>query len=70
MEAILFDSSIPSKITKRSKLPFDGELVQGEYCGLNYLAVEKMCIEKARVYIKDYGSWDSAFECLMDKAGY
>lgn len=55
--------------TKRTQLPLDCELVQTKRFGVHTLAVEKFGIEKSKVELLKYPSWQSAFEAVMDKAG-
>ena len=70
MENHLADVLGLTQETKRTPLPFNGELIHDIHCGLNYIAVEKMNIEVGRVYTKDHAHWDNAFEYLMNKTGY
>ena len=56
---------------KRTPLPdgLNAEMVQRKQFGLHTIAIEKMGVEVAKTYVRDYSSWESAFEAVMDKAG-
>ena len=55
--------------TKRTDLPWEHTLVETVQFGMHTIAVEKFGLEKAKVWVRDFTSWDSAFETVMDKAG-
>lgn len=55
---------------KRTDLPTKHVMVQQIQFGLHSIAIENMLgIEKAKVYVRDYPHWESAFDAVMDKAG-
>ena len=55
--------------SKETSLPMDYKLIEQQLLGTRYMSVEKYGIEKSRVKVRDYTSWESAFEKVMDKAG-
>lgn len=57
--------------TKRTPLPegLNAEMVEQKQFGLHSIAVERFGVQKSKVYVRDYSSWQGAFEAAMDKAG-
>lgn len=55
--------------TKTTDLPMDHKLIQKMEFGMHSIAVEKLGIQKSKVWVRDYPHWESAFEAAMDKAG-
>lgn len=55
--------------TKTTDLPFGHTMVEKVELGMHSIAVFKMGIQKAKVWVRDYPHWESAFDAAMDKAG-
>lgn len=54
---------------KRTDLPMGATMVQRKQFGLHSIAIERLGVQKSKVYVRDYTSWDGAFDAAMDKAG-
>lgn len=56
---------------KTTDLPIDGhKMVERMMFGVHTIEIQdKFDIQKSKVMVKDYPSWDSAFDAVMDKAG-
>lgn len=55
--------------SKTTDLPMDHTLVEKMEFGMHSIAVEKLGITKSKVWVRDYTSWEGAFDAAMDKAG-
>lgn len=54
---------------KITELPMGATMVERMQFGLHSIAIEKLGIEKSKVYVRDYSHWENAFNAAMDKAG-
>lgn len=54
---------------KRTDLPMDHTMIEKMEFGMHSIAVEKLGIQKSKVWVRDYPHWESAFDAAMDKAG-
>ena len=54
---------------KITDLPMGATMVERMQFGLHSIAVERLGVEKSKVFVRDYSNWGSAFDAAMDKAG-
>lgn len=56
---------------KRTPLPegLNAEMVEQCQFGMRTIAIERFGVQKAKVWVRDYPHWESAFSAAMDKAG-
>lgn len=56
---------------KRTPLPeeLNAEMVERMQFGLHSIVIERLGVQKSKTYVRDYSSWEGAFEAAMDKAG-
>ena len=57
--------------TKRTPLPegLNADMVEQKQFGMHTIAIEKLGVQVSKVWVRDYTSWQGAFEAAMDKAG-
>jgi len=50
--------------------PPNVEMVEEVTFGIHFLKIMVLGVEKVKVAVKDYPSWERCFDVAMDKAGY
>jgi hypothetical protein len=55
--------------SKTTDLPMEHVMVERMEFGLHSIAIFWKGIQKAKVWVRDYPHWESAFDAAMDKAG-
>lgn len=54
---------------KTTDLPMGATMIEQMQFGLHSITIERMGIQKSKVFVRDYPHWETAFDAAMDKAG-